>query len=45
LNATNTWFHFLLKAVAAQKRFLRIRFEDMTEEDADAVLATTYIFP
>jgi 16S rRNA processing protein RimM len=37
---------FFIESSFAQKRFLRIRFEDMnTEEEADALLATTYIFP
>jgi hypothetical protein len=36
LNATNTWFLFLLKIVLHKNDFLRIRFEDMNTEDADA---------
>jgi hypothetical protein len=43
LNATNTWF--FIENSFTQKRFPTNRFEDMnTEEDADAIMVTTYTF-
>jgi 16S rRNA processing protein RimM len=47
LNATNTWFLFLLKIAPYTKNdFLRIRFEDMnTEEDADAIMGNDIYLP
>jgi hypothetical protein len=45
LNATNTWFLFYESSSLHKTDFLRIRFEDMNnEEDADAIIGNDYIF-
>jgi ribosomal 30S subunit maturation factor RimM len=46
LNATNTWFFFIENSSFTKNDSLRIRFEDMNnEEDADAIIGNDIYLP